>query len=179
MAQVRRRVPARPVSARPSWHAAYVGVGSNLDAPHDRVAQACTALGQVADTRLLFVSRLYRSPPVGFLDQPPFVNAVAVLLTRLSPQALHAALAALERAQGKITPEVRYGPRRIDLDLLAYDEMTLATPALVVPHPRLHERAFVLYPLSELAPALWIPGRGRVSALREAVDGTGVEPLTG
>ena len=165
------------MSSSASWHAAYVGVGSNLDAPRERVLAACAELAQLPDSRLIGVSRAYHSPPVGFLDQPPFVNAAAALLTRLPVDALHAELVALEQRLGKVAPSVRFGPRRIDLDLLAYGELQFDTPTLTVPHPRLHERAFVLYPLAELAPALWIPGRGRVSALRDAVDGTGVTPL--
>jgi len=159
------------------WQPAYVGVGSNLDAPRERVLEACAALAELPHSRLLRVSRTYHSPPVGFLDQPPFVNAVAVVLTQLTADELHAALVALEQRQGKVTPSVRFGPRRIDLDLLAFGERQIDTPDLTVPHPRLHERAFVLYPLAELAPELWIPGRGRVAALRDAVDGTGVTPL--
>ena len=164
-----------PVSA--AWHAAYIGVGSNLDQPRARVLAACAALAGLPDSRLLGVSRTYHSPPVGFLDQPPFVNAVAAVLTQLPVTALHTALVALERQLGKVAPSVRFGPRHIDLDLLAYDELRTDTATLSVPHPRLHERAFVLYPLAELAPELWIPGRGRVAALRDAVDGTGVTPL--
>ena len=162
---------------RAHWQAAYVGVGSNLDGPRERVAAACQALSTLAQTRVLFVSRSYRSEPVGYADQPAFVNAVVAVLTLLAAPALHAALRALERDLGKTAPAVRYGPRLIDLDLLAYGETVIDTPDLTVPHPRLHERAFVLYPLCELAPALWIPGRGRVAALRDAVDGTGVCPL--
>ncbi len=162
---------------REHWQPAYIGVGSNIDSPRERVLAACEALAQLTQSRLLCASRTYHSPPVGFLDQPPFVNAVAVVLTRLTAAQLHAELLALERRLGKVAPSVRFGPRRIDLDLLAYGEREIDTPDLTVPHPRLHERAFVLYPLAELAPELWIPGRGRVAALRDAVDGTGVTPL--
>jgi 2-amino-4-hydroxy-6-hydroxymethyldihydropteridine diphosphokinase len=116
---------------------------------------------------------------VGFLDQPPFVNAAAAVITRLAPAALHESLMALERQLGKAPPSVRFGPRRIDLDLLAYSDLVLAEPALTVPHPRLHERAFVLYPLNDIAPALWLPGRGRVATLARAVDGSGVSLAAG
>ena len=108
---------------------------------------------------------------MGPQDQPDFVNAAAALLTRLDPLALHAALHTLEIALGKRPPPMRFGPRRIDLDLLVFGSITLELPDLEVPHPRLHERAFVLYPLADIASALWIPGRGRVATLRAAVAG--------
>ena len=166
------------MDARPHWQPAYIGIGSNLDAPRERVIAAGDALCTLPQTRVLCVSRPYHSAPVGFLDQPPFVNAAAAVLTQLAPVALLRELRRLEGALGKTAPTVRYGPRHIDLDLLVYGCEVVDTPELTVPHPRLHERAFVLYPLAELAPALWIPGRGRVATLRDAADGTGVGPLT-
>jgi 2-amino-4-hydroxy-6-hydroxymethyldihydropteridine diphosphokinase len=114
---------------------------------------------------------------MGYADQPDFVNAAAAILTRMAPHPLLDALRALERQLGKIPPTVANGPRRIDLDLLVHGDHRIDEPGLVLPHPRLHERAFVLYPLAELAPQLWIPGRGRVAALRAAVTGQSLEPL--
>jgi 2-amino-4-hydroxy-6-hydroxymethyldihydropteridine diphosphokinase len=102
---------------------------------------------------------------------------VVALVTRLDAADLHAALRALESALGKVPPPVRFGPRRIDLDLLLHGAAVLRTDSLELPHPRLHQRAFVLYPLAELAPELWIPGRGRVAALSAAVPGEGVSPV--
>ena len=134
-------------------------------------------LGRLPDTRLVAVSRRYWTRPVGPQDQPLFLNAAAAILTQLGAETLHAALRALETELGKRPPPVRYGPRRIDLDLLAYGDLTLRTPSLELPHPRLHERAFVLYPLADIAPELWIAGRGRVAALKAAVAGDDVSPL--
>ncbi len=164
-------------AARPVWEPAYIGVGSNLDHPGRRVVEAIDRLAGLPGSRLVGRSRLYDSAPVGFADQPPFVNAVAALVTRLSMLNLFAALRDLERQLGKTPPEVRFGPRLIDLDLLVYGQASLESDALVVPHPRLHERAFVLYPLSDIAPDLWLPGRGRVATLAATADGNGVSPV--
>ena len=165
------------MNAASRWTPAYVGLGSNLDDPARQVAAALDGLGRLSATRLVLASRPYRSRPVGFAAQPDFVNAAAALLTRLDAEGLHGELRALEARLGKQAPAVRFGPRRIDLDLLAFGTATRDTSSLVLPHPRLHERAFVLYPLAEIAPELWIPGRGRVAALRDAVPAEGVSPL--
>jgi 2-amino-4-hydroxy-6-hydroxymethyldihydropteridine diphosphokinase len=144
---------------------AYVALGSNLDDPPARVREALVRFAELPATRLVLASRLWRTRPVGPQDQPDFVNACAALLTRLDAPALLAELRALEQRLGKVPPPVRYGPRRIDLDLLVYGDLVHRDAALEVPHPRLHERAFVLYPLAEIAPDLPVPGRGRVAAL--------------
>jgi 2-amino-4-hydroxy-6-hydroxymethyldihydropteridine diphosphokinase len=172
--------PPSPVDvATPAhWWPAYIALGSNLDDPRAQVERAFAALGELPDSRLVLRSRLYRSAPLGYADQPDFVNAVAAMLTRMAPRPLLDALRALERRLGKVPPAVANGPRRIDLDLLVHGEHRIDEPGLVLPHPRLQERAFVLYPLAELAPQLWIPGRGRVAALRDAVAGQSVEPLS-
>ena len=156
------------------WTPAWVALGSNLDDPPRQLDAAVAGLRALPETRFIAASRRYRSAPVGPQDQPEFLNMAAALLTRLPAPALHAALRALEGALGKRPPSVRYGPRRIDLDLLAYDQLTLETPALQLPHPRLHERGFVLYPLAELAPELWIPGRGRVAVLKALIPMDGL-----
>ncbi len=153
---------------------AWIGLGSNLDDPPRQLDAATAALARLADTRLIAVARRYGSDPVGPQDQPRFLNTAAAVLTLLDPAVLHAALRAIEVALGKVAPTVRFGPRRIDLDLLAYGQTVIDTELLQVPHPRLHERAFVLYPLAELAPDLWIPGRGRVATLKAAVRGDGL-----
>ncbi len=165
------------VDARPEWTPAYIGLGSNLDDPPRQIEAALRGLAGLPDSLLIGASRRYRSSPVGLEAQPDFINAAAALLTRRSAEELHHDLRTLENRLGKVPPAVRFGPRRIDLDLLAYGAQSIALPDLVVPHPRLHERAFVLYPLSDLAPALWIPGRGRVAALRAAVAGDAPSPL--
>ena len=165
------------VDARPEWTPAYIGLGSNLDDPPRQIEAALAGLARLPDTLLVAASRRYRTRPVGLEAQADFVNAVAALLTRRGAQELHRDLRALEVALGKLPPAVRFGPRRIDLDLLVFGAELLELPDLTIPHPRLHERAFVLYPLSDLAPALWIPGRGRVGALRAAVAGDAPSPL--
>lgn len=159
------------------WTPAYVAIGSNLSDPAKQVRSACERLAQLEDTRLVSQSRLYRTAPLGPQDQPEFVNACAGLLTRLTPEALHAVLRSVEREMGKVPPPVRWGPRVIDLDLLMYANERRATPELTLPHPRMHERNFVLYPLAELAPTLEVPGHGRIADLAEQVGRQGLELL--
>jgi 2-amino-4-hydroxy-6-hydroxymethyldihydropteridine diphosphokinase len=159
------------VAASASWFPAYVALGSNLDDPPARVREALLALARLPATRVEATSRLWRTLPVGPPGQPDYVNACAALLTRLDPETLLAELRALEVALGKVAPATRWGPRRIDLDLLAYADRVHASPSLELPHPRLHERAFVLYPLAEIAADLHVPARGRVAVLRSALEG--------
>jgi 2-amino-4-hydroxy-6-hydroxymethyldihydropteridine diphosphokinase len=144
---------------------AYVGLGSNLGDREATLRQALAALGEVPGIRIVAVSRLRETDPVGFLDQPRFLNGAAALETELSPRELLAALLEVERGLGRIRGDERYGPRTIDLDLLVYGDLALAEDGLEVPHPRLHERRFALEPLAELAPGLEIPGKGPVEAL--------------
>jgi 2-amino-4-hydroxy-6-hydroxymethyldihydropteridine diphosphokinase len=152
---------------------AYVGVGSNLADPRAQVERALQSLARLPESRILRSSRLYRSAPWGMLDQPEFVNAAAALETKLSPQALMQALLAIERNAGRERGGGRWGPRILDLDLLLYGSLTLAEPGLQLPHPHLHERAFVLLPLAEIAPHLEVPGRGPISALLASIDTAG------
>ncbi len=159
------------------WRPAYVGLGSNLAGPEQRVRLALAGLLRLDDTTLVTHSRLWRSPPMGPVAQPDYVNAVAGLLTHLEAPALLAALKTLEHELGREQPIVRWGPRVIDLDLLALGDETRDEPGLRLPHPGLHERDFVLYPLAEFAPSLWIPGRGRVASLLSKVRGGGLSPL--
>jgi len=159
------------------WHAAYVGLGSNLDDPAARVRQAFTQLADISETRLVARSHLYRSAPLGPPDQPHYVNAVAGLLTQRAPGTLLAALQAIERQHGRDRSGPKWGPRTLDLDLLLYGEQHIGTPTLVVPHPRAHERAFVLAPLDEIAPGLVIPGRGAVADLRATLAAQRVDRL--
>ena len=122
-------------------------------------------------------SSLYRSRPLGPVAQPDFVNAVAGLLTQLDPAALLAELKALETRLGRQRPVVRWGPRRIDLDLLVHGGARIDTPGLQLPHAGIAARAFVLVPLAEIAPDLEVPGVGRVRALLERVDSSDLERL--
>lgn len=152
------------------WIPVYVALGSNLDDPPAQVARAFSALEGLTGSRLVLRSSLYRSPPFGPVRQPEFVNAVAGMLTTLEPAHMLAALKTLERALGRETPVVRWGPRRIDLDLLVHGTSRIDDPDLKVPHAGLPERAFVLVPLAEIAPALDVPGLGRVKSLAARVD---------
>lgn len=155
---------------------AYVGLGSNLGDPAAQISSAIDALAALPSTRLVARSRLYRSAAWGPIAQPDYLNAVAALDSGLAPEALMAELLAIERAAGRVR-DARWGPRIIDLDLLLHGDCELATDALMLPHPRLHERAFVLLPLAELAPALVIPGRGALAALCKSVDRSSIEAL--
>jgi 2-amino-4-hydroxy-6-hydroxymethyldihydropteridine diphosphokinase len=139
-----------------------------LHDPVVRVRAGIEALVELPDTRLSRCSSLYRSEPIGITEQADFVNAVCQLATDLDPHGLLRRLLAIEAQHGRVRPSERWGPRTLDLDLLLYDDLALVTPMLVLPHPRLHERAFVLYPLAEIDPALVVPGRGRVSELLAA-----------
>lgn len=154
----------------------FVGLGSNLDEPRRQIERALFALGALEHTRLLAQSSLYRSAPLGPQDQPFFLNAVAELETLLAPEALLDHLQSIEAAQGRVRTR-HWGPRTLDLDLLLYGSERIATPRLHVPHRGLPERAFVLYPLAELAPELEIPGVGSVAALVARVGGEGIERL--
>ncbi len=156
---------------------AYLALGSNLDDPRAQVGRAFDALAGLPQTRLVLRSALYASRPLGPVEQPDFVNAVAGLLTGLEPGALLAALKDLESRLGRARPVVRWGPRRIDLDLLVHGTACIATGELTLPHPGIAERAFVLAPLAEIAPDLDVPGLGRVRALLAGVDTTTVERI--
>lgn len=150
---------------------AWVGLGSNMHDPARQVRQALKSLAEQPGLQLMRQSRLYSSAPWGEIDQPPFVNAVAEMQCDASPQAVMAILLDIERAQGRIRGEgSRWGPRIIDLDLLLYDDVVINETNLVLPHPHLHERAFVLLPLHELAPHLVVPGHGSIDALIAHVD---------
>src|SRR5699024_1529563 len=134
---------------------------------------ALAALAELPDTELVAVSSLYRNPPMGPQDQPDYVNAAALLRTRLAPRRLLQELQALERRQWRGRRH-RWGPRSIDRDLLLWGETVIDEPDLRVPHPGLHERPFVLYPLAEIAPGLAVPGRGRVEELVAACSAAGL-----
>lgn len=144
---------------------AYIGIGSNLNDPVAQVQQAFRALAELPASRLMACSPLYRSAPVGGPpDQPDYVNAVAALDTVLNPEELLTALQAVEIQQGRVRT-VRWGPRTLDLDVLLYGSTIRNDSWLTLPHPRLHERAFVLYPLYDIAPDLTLPGGGPLSEL--------------
>ena len=137
----------------------FIGLGSNLAAPTQQVLQAIKALDGLPQTRVLQRSSLYRSAPVGYLDQPDFINAVVQVASDLSPRDLLNALLALELHCGR-TREFANAPRTLDLDLLLYNDLQHHEAGLTVPHPEMHLRAFVLQPLLEIAPDCVIPGIG-------------------
>lgn len=156
---------------------AYVGLGGNLGNVRATLEAALRALDALPATQLRAASRLYRTPPWGLREQPPFLNAVAALETGLAPLDLLDAMLGIERGAGRSRDGERWGPRTLDLDLLLYGERCIDVPGLCVPHPRLAERAFALVPLAELAPQLEIPGQGPLPALLEQVDRSGCEAL--
>jgi 2-amino-4-hydroxy-6-hydroxymethyldihydropteridine diphosphokinase len=145
---------------------AFVGLGSNLGDPEELIRSALELIGAEAGIEVVAISSLRETDPVGYEDQPRFLNGAAELATELPPQELLERLLAIERRLGRVRGEgPRFGPRTIDLDLLLYGQETVQEPGLTLPHPRLHERRFALEPLAELDPALEVPGRGPVQAL--------------
>ena len=140
---------------------AYVGIGSNLDEPKSHVRLAFEDLAAIPGTEVVKRSSLYRSKPLGYADQPDFVNAVAEIQTSLPASRLLAELKEIEARHGR-RRSFRNAPRPLDLDILLYGELTMSLAHLTLPHPRLHERAFVLKPLHEIAPHASIPGLGAV-----------------
>ncbi len=138
------------------WHLCYIGLGSNLEHPVTQVATALLELERLPDCRNLKHSSLYRSDPVGPPGQPDYINAVASLETTLLPLELLDALQALEQRHQRVRIE-HWGPRTLDLDLLLFGDQQILNERLTVPHPYLHERSFVLFPLAEIAPQISIP----------------------
>jgi 2-amino-4-hydroxy-6-hydroxymethyldihydropteridine diphosphokinase len=156
-------------------HRALLSVGSNLG---DRLGnlQGCVqAIGGLADTDVLAISPVYETAPVGGPAQPDYLNAVLIVATGLGPRALLAATQRIEAGFGRVRrPGERFGPRTLDIDIIGYDEEVSDDPVLTLPHPRAHERAFVLAPWHDLDPAASLPGRGPVAALLAAAGGDGV-----
>jgi 2-amino-4-hydroxy-6-hydroxymethyldihydropteridine diphosphokinase len=149
---------------------AYIGLGANLMDRRATLLRALELLAAEPGIEVVAVSRMRETEPVGFTEQPRFLNAAAALETDLEPRALLDRLLAVERALGRTRDGPRYGPRPIDLDLLVHGDAVVDEPGLTVPHPRLHERRFALEPLAELDPSLAVPGRGRVTALLAELD---------
>ena len=148
---------------------AYIALGSNLKEPQQQLQAGFAALARLPNTKLVAQSSMYRSAPVGYANQPDFVNAVAAICTTLAPRALLEALLVIEREQGRVREFVN-APRTLDLDIALYGEHIVQEPGLSIPHPRMHERAFVMVPLAEIAPDAVVPGHGRVRDLRGTVD---------
>jgi 2-amino-4-hydroxy-6-hydroxymethyldihydropteridine diphosphokinase len=158
---------------------AYVGLGSNLGHPRRRLARALTELARLPRSQLVAASRNYLTAPVGSAEpQPDYVNAVAALRTALAPAAMLRHLRAIEQRHGRrlLRGEPCNAPRVLDLDLLLFGRRRLSLSCLIVPHPRMHERAFVLRPLLDIAPAARIPGRGAARTWLRSVRGQRVAP---
>ena len=159
---------------------AYIALGSNLagnlDSPTSQVIRAFQSIEQLLKTKLIKTSSLYLSAPVGYDNQPDFINAVAEISTQLSPEILLDALLNIEQQAGRERPFAN-APRVLDLDLLLYDAVTMHTEKLTLPHPRMLERGFVLLPLAEIAPDLIIPNGGNVVKLALAHQNQGIKKL--
>lgn len=165
------------MTAQQTFVRAFIGLGSNLDEPRAQLLRAIEALRQIPHSRLTAVSHLYRSAPMGSADQPDYINAVAMLDTRLSPLELLDALQDIENAQGRVRGKEQWGPRTLDLDLLLYGAELIDSVRLKVPHPGLGERNFVLYPLAELAPELILPDGRNLQQLLKKSDREGLERI--
>ncbi|MDQ8024036.1 MAG: 2-amino-4-hydroxy-6-hydroxymethyldihydropteridine diphosphokinase [Moraxellaceae bacterium] len=164
-----RTSPVRAPSEA-SFVRAYIGLGANLGDARRALLDAAAELDHLPDTEVVAVSSLYRSAPVGYAHQPDFINGVAAVDTQLAPRALLDALLQLEQDWGR-ERSFRNAPRTLDLDVLLYGDRVVNEHGLHVPHPRLHERAFVLLPLAEIAPALVLPdGRAIADLLPGVAD---------
>src|SRR5512143_2201790 len=157
-------------------HVAFVGLGSNLADPVAQVLHALDALDNLPQTHVVRRSSLYRSAPVGYLEQPDFINAVAQLETEMAPRALLEALLALEHECGR-TRDFANAPRTLDLDVLLYDNLQHHEHGLTIPHPQMHLRAFVLQPLLEIAPDCVIPGVGAAADAALRCEGQTLERM--
>lgn len=157
---------------------ACIGLGANLGDARASVLEAIGVLDLLPETRLLRASKVYRTRAWGQVEQPDFINAVALVETGLGARELLDSLLALERDFGRIrVPGERWGPRTLDLDLLVFGDLVIDEPGLQVPHPYLHERAFVLLPLAEIAPELPIPDVGIVGVLAASMPSDGIEAI--
>ena len=159
-----------------SHERAFVGVGANLDDPESSVRRAFGCFGSITGTRLVASSSLYRTDPVGYLDQPDFVNAVAQIETSLDPRALLEQLLLIEKQFGRKRSR-RNAPRKLDLDLLLHGDRIMKSQNLTLPHPRMAERAFVLVPLAEIAPEVMVGSLGTAAQLLSAVSTDGVRRI--
>jgi 2-amino-4-hydroxy-6-hydroxymethyldihydropteridine diphosphokinase len=156
---------------------AFVALGANIGEPQRQVEAGFAALAALAGTRLVSRSSLYRSAPVGYLDQPDFINAVAAIDTALSPRDLLDALLEIERVHGRVR-DFANAPRTLDLDLVLYGDRRILEPGLTVPHARMLERDFVMLPLAEIAPDAQVPGLGPVRELAAMLGDGGLQRVT-
>jgi len=157
---------------------AFIALGANLDHPELQVEAGIRDLAGLPQTRLVRRSSLYSSAPVGYRDQPDFINAVAQIETGLGARDLLEALLAIELRHGRVR-DFPNAPRTLDLDIVLYGSLTLHEPGLTIPHPRMHERAFVILPLAEIAPDTMVPGQGSVRDLLQRVNAASMTMHTG
>ena len=169
-------MPLSPSALTAFRSTVYLGLGSNLDYPDRQVRTALREIYEIPETGLVKVSSLYETTPVGIADQPPFINAVAQVETTLSPHDLLQQLLDIEERHARVRNE-KNGPRTLDLDILIFNEWRIDDGRLTTPHPRMHERAFVLVPLLEIAPEVYIPGKGYAKDFLSLTDAGGVHKL--
>lgn len=154
----------------------YLALGSNLADPLHQVHCALDALAAMPDCQLVAISSLYRTPPYGPPDQPDFLNAAVALDTGLNAEALLDHTQRIELEQGRVRKAHRWGPRTLDLDIMLFGEQTLNTPRLTVPHYDMHNRAFMLMPLLEIAPSLCLPDGRRLADIFATLDSSAIRP---
>jgi 2-amino-4-hydroxy-6-hydroxymethyldihydropteridine diphosphokinase len=145
-------------------HSIFIGLGSNLDNPKQKIKDAIHLINEIDDVNIIATSSLYETPPIGFFEQPNFINAVVQIYSPINHNNLLIKLFDIERIFGRIRKE-KNGPRTLDLDILLFDDLVLESESLTIPHPRMHERLFVLIPLLEISPIIEIPKYGSVSNL--------------
>ena len=152
----------------------YLAIGSNLASPLEQVNAALAALADIPESQLVAVSDFYRTPPLGPQDQPDYLNAAVALETTLAPEVLLDHTQRIERQQGRDRKAHRWGPRTLDLDIMLFGEMQIATPRLTVPHYDMKNRAFMLLPLAQIAPDLRFPDGDELSVLLANLDRSGI-----
>jgi len=151
----------------------YIALGSNLDEPNEQIYKAINSVDAVDDLSVTHISSLYKTKPIGKIDQPDFINAVIEVEGDISPENLHAALQAIETQAGRIRIKLNE-PRTLDLDILLIDDLIIKTKKLTVPHPRMHQRQFVIVPLFEINQKLNIPGIGSINKILKSLPDQGV-----
>ena len=151
----------------------YIALGSNLDEPSEQIYKAINSIDAVDDLSVTHISSLYKTKPIGKIDQPDFINAVIEVEGDISPENLHAALQDIETKAGRIRKELNE-PRTLDLDILLIDDLIMKTKKLTIPHPRMHQRQFVIVPLFEINPKLNIPGIGPINKILKMIPDQGV-----
>lgn len=156
---------------------AYIGLGSNLDNPLEQIQSAIQEIAQLSATSLDKVSKFYRNPPMGYLNQPDFVNAVVEITTTLSAEKLLEKLQQIEELHKRVRGKNRNGPRTLDLDLLLYSTSIIQTPALTIPHPGLKQRSFVIYPLADLNQDLVLPCGTSIKMLMQEIPATDLKVI--